>query len=296
MLRAASQLLAVALVALSYSPELEVAALSPVRESNKGEVRVLTDANFEHTESFAKSEAAGLFVIFYAPWCGHSKRIMPHFERAAHRLTVARLSSSSEVSVTPVMARLDASLQTATAKRLKVRHYPAIIWLRADTEPLMYEAEATDEALVEFITRVMAGGVVADTSSAQEREKRATLSVDPSLLVVNDRSLDQALSDHTLLVVMFYAPWCQHCKQLMPKYKAVRSMLRKQGSDYVLSVLDAEADDGQATARKYDIRAYPTIRVYAGGVEVAQYEQAHTTQGLASFLTSNEQKWLDEFY
>jgi hypothetical protein len=29
---------------------------------------------------------------------------------------------------------------------------------------------------------------------------------------------------------------------------------------------------------------------------VAQYEQAHTTQGLASFLTSNEQKWLDEFY
>ena len=81
---------------------------------------MLTDANFEHTESFAKSEAAGLFVIFYAPWCGHSKRIMPHFERAAHRLTVARLSSSSEVSVTPVMARLDASLQTATAKRLKV--------------------------------------------------------------------------------------------------------------------------------------------------------------------------------
>ena len=51
-------------------------------EDFRSDVVVLTDSNFESVVSAEKE----IMVEFYAPWCGHCKRLKPHYEEAATKL------------------------------------------------------------------------------------------------------------------------------------------------------------------------------------------------------------------
>lgn len=78
----------------------------------KGDVITLTDDNFD--EMVLKSDEPWL-VEFFAPWCGHCKRLEPEWASAASKLK-GRVK----------LGALDATTQQATAQRFGVRGYPTI--------------------------------------------------------------------------------------------------------------------------------------------------------------------------
>ena len=51
------------------------------------EVVVLTNKNFEHDTQLSSGGTTGdWFVKFYAPWCGHCKKLEPDWEEVAYEL------------------------------------------------------------------------------------------------------------------------------------------------------------------------------------------------------------------
>jgi hypothetical protein len=64
----------------------------------------------------------------------------------------------------------------------------------------------------------------------------------------------EALSDHAVMMVKFAAPWCEHCKQLLPVYGQAATLLEQEGSTAALAVLDASKEDAAHLANRYDIR------------------------------------------
>jgi protein disulfide-isomerase-like protein len=98
--------------------ELSTLAFDSGAAESKGDasVLVLSDDNFEHlTQASSGATTGPWFVKFYAPWCGHCKKMAPQWEQLAHTL-------KGRVNV----AEVDCTQSRVTCKRFEVGGYPAI--------------------------------------------------------------------------------------------------------------------------------------------------------------------------
>lgn len=131
-----------ALVAAASAP---VASKSgnpaPAGGSSDSDVQVLTDSNFEQeTQAVTGSTSGDWFVKFYAPWCGHCRKMAPAWEELATKL-------KGQINV----AHLDATANPQTAKRFGIRGFPSLVFLK-DGQMYEHKGSRTVEELYAFAT------------------------------------------------------------------------------------------------------------------------------------------------
>ncbi|XP_020666772.2 protein disulfide-isomerase A4 isoform X1 [Pogona vitticeps] len=99
---------------------------------------VLTKDNFDEIVN----EADIILVEFYAPWCGHCKRLAPEYEKAAKEL---------RKHVPPIhLAKVDAVAETDLAKRFDVSGYPTLKIFRQG-KPFEYNGPREKYGIVDYM-------------------------------------------------------------------------------------------------------------------------------------------------
>uniref|UniRef100_A0AC34G110 Thioredoxin domain-containing protein n=1 Tax=Panagrolaimus sp. ES5 TaxID=591445 RepID=A0AC34G110_9BILA len=154
---------------------LAVLALTDITSAAKVPSNVL-DLN----DKFLDVMNEGFWMVkFYAPWCGHCKRIAPIWEHVGHAL--ADMNSPVRIG------KIDCTRFTAVANSLRINAYPTIMFFRNGNR-IPYEGERKKEAILDFLIK-SSGPVVAPLDTAVKySELRKTSDKDPFFVYVDSEA------------------------------------------------------------------------------------------------------------
>merc|ERR1711874_192704 len=117
----------------------------PVPENNDGPVTILVGENFDDIVTQDKD----VVVMIHAPWCGHCKKLMPEFEKAAEVIR--------EKSPETVMAIFDGTANEITDPNYSFQGFPTVYFKRAgevNTMPFPFTERNANEILQFLSTNV----------------------------------------------------------------------------------------------------------------------------------------------
>jgi len=241
----------------------------------------LTDKTFEKT--VVNSEDP-FFVLFYAPWCGHCKAIAPKWDKAA-----------AAVAGIVTMAQVDADKYGSLSQKYGVSGFPTIKIFGADKKaPKDYQGQRETEGLVQgamqaaqdvINKRLGKGG----SSGGGGGGGGGHGSGGPSDVVELTEQTFQAkvLDSEELWIVAFTAPWCGHCKNLIPQFESASADLKGKAK---LGNVDATVHG--ELAQKFNVNGYPTIKVFPGGKKSGEAEDYEGGRSASDFVTFGEEEFL----
>lgn len=83
------------------------------------------------------------FVLFYAPWCGHCKRLEPVWGHVAQHLHNTNIR----------VGRVDCTRFTTVATEFKISGFPTLMFIKGDAE-FVFRGDRTKEEMVNFAMRL----------------------------------------------------------------------------------------------------------------------------------------------
>ncbi|KAM6900062.1 protein disulfide isomerase family A, member 8 [Xenentodon cancila] len=126
--------------AVRLLPVFTFALLScfPAAVSSRRDVIELGDADFD----YLATEHETMLVKFYAPWCGHCKKLAPEFEKAANRLKgIVHL------------AKVDCTAHSETCGRFGVTGYPTLKIFRYGKDSAPYDGPRTADGIYHYMKK-----------------------------------------------------------------------------------------------------------------------------------------------
>ncbi len=82
---------------------------------------------------------------------------------------------------------------------------------------------------------------------------------------------------------MFYAPWCGHCKRLKPEFELAASKLLVNDPPVHLVKVDC-TEAGKDTCGRFDVRGYPTLKIFRAGEVSQDYNGPREAQGIIKYM------------
>jgi len=110
----------------------------PIPETNDGFVKILVGKTFDQ---IVMDPTKDVFVMLYAPWCGHCKKLHPKFEQLAEQL-------QNDSSI--VIAQIDA---TENDVPVDIQGFPTLMLYPANDKqnPVTFDGDRTVEAMLSFV-------------------------------------------------------------------------------------------------------------------------------------------------
>jgi thiol-disulfide isomerase/thioredoxin len=106
-----------------------------------------------------------------------------------------------------------------------------------------------------------------------------------AVLIEGTEHFDAWLSDHPLVFVDFYAPWCKWCQKLAPSFEVLAEKAYEEQLD--VSIIRVDCDVSKELCLRERIMAFPLLRLYRKGVlDPPDYSLDRTVDSMMTYLKS----------
>lgn len=110
-----------------------------------------------------------------------------------------------------------------------------------------------------------------------------TTSVASDVLELSDSDFSTRVAETDTTLVMFYAPWCGHCKRLKPEYAHASELLRISDPAIALAQIDC-TEAGKETCNKFSVSGYPTLKIFKNGEFSSEYNGPREAAGIVKYM------------
>ncbi|KAI8497165.1 Protein disulfide-isomerase A5 [Branchiostoma belcheri] len=212
-----------------------------------------------------KKEKTPILMMFYAPWCGHCKRLKPDYAAAASELKGQATLAGMDV---------DKPENEAVRRQFNITGFPTILYFENGKQKYKYGGENNKQGIIDWMK---------DPQPPVEKAPEPEWSdADSDVVHLTDETFDTYIEEHASVLVMFYAPWCGHCKRMKPAYQEAAEQLKKEKPEAKLAAVDATKY--KELGQKYGVRGYPTLKYFKNGKVASDYNKGRSKDDIVAFM------------
>jgi protein disulfide isomerase family A protein 3 len=106
-----------------------------------------------------------------------------------------------------------------------------------------------------------------------------------NVLELTDDDFKDKTKTFDCALIMFYAPWCGHCKHLKPFFEEAADKMVKSVPNAKFARLDCTTQT--KTCKDMDVSGYPTVKFFKNGVYNKEFDGQRNTESLIQFMKKN---------
>jgi len=226
------------------------------------------------TDNFAGNTNSGYWLVeFFAPWCGHCKRLAPIWEELATK-------SKGNFNV----AKVDCTVEKDLCSQTGIRGYPTLKFY-ADGKVSDYSGARTIEAFESFVNNIKTGAnagepKVQERAPVEEKKEVPQGEATSDVVILEDATFEEKTKEGDWLI-KFYAPWCGHCKRLAPIWDELATQAKGK-----FNVAKVDCTIHSAACTKEGVRGYPTVKLFSHGQKF-DYKGPRTIEDFTKFVESS---------
>eukprot|EP01052_Picozoa_sp_SAG31_P006105 SAG31_NODE_277_length_18641_cov_21.357944_12_plen_246_part_00 len=219
-------------------------------------------------------------VLFYAPYCGHCKALMPAFEKAAWVLDDHDIQ----------LARVDATVERTVARKLEITGFPTLKLYPSDPSlpPVNHFGSKDAQSLIDTLR--LAADPTYESDAPMDMGWTGT---DGNVLHAVVKTWSDVRQTFPKVLAMFYAPWCKFSKNLMSIWAKASTYLLDNTT--ALVAVNCMRQDAEPLCRRYVISGFPEIMYFSSSTDLgSKPDRVPLTQlGVNRFLLSSNVTAMD---